>query len=140
VVGAVPAAALGFAVLGGVSVYISIVLWNLEKSDATVESLREYLRDYAVDAFSTLRGMRMKTWFADAERGYWGAVYLWDGVNMQNPLSVSRAIELIGYPPTTTSVFAVEAIAEGVSVIESFEGVGRAFEEVSATDPAGESA
>ncbi|MFG2092761.1 hypothetical protein [Streptomyces sp. NPDC048612] len=118
--------------------YISIVLWNLEKSDATVESLREYLRDYAVDAYSTLKGMRMKTWFADAEKGYWGAVYLWDGVNMENPLSVSRAIELIGYPPTTTSVFAVEAIAEGVSVIESFAGVGRAFEEASATDPVGE--
>ncbi|MEV5483772.1 MULTISPECIES: hypothetical protein [Streptomyces] len=119
--------------------YISIVLWNLKNSDATVESLREYLRDYAVDAFSTLKGMRMKTWFADSERGYWGAVYLWDGVNMENPLSVSRAIELIGYPPTTTSVFAVEAIAEGVSVIESFAGVGRAFEEASATDPVGES-
>ncbi|MFI2185315.1 hypothetical protein [Streptomyces sioyaensis] len=59
---------------------------------------------------------------------------------MENPLSVSRAIELIGYPPTTTSVFAVEAIAEGVSMIESFAGVGRAFEEVSATDPVGESA
>ncbi|MFI6856665.1 hypothetical protein [Streptomyces sp. NPDC050416] len=62
------------------------------------------------------------------------------GVNMQHPLSVSRAIELIGYPPTSTSVFAVEAIAEGVSVIESFKGVGRAFEEVPAADPAGESA
>lgn len=122
------------------SVYIQIVIWNLEKSDATVESLREYLRDYAVDAFSTLKGMRMKTWFADAERGYWGAVYLWDGAKVGNPLSVSKAIDIIGYPPTTTSVFAVEAIAEGASVIESFKGVGRAFEEVSAPDPVGESA
>ncbi|AJC56912.1 hypothetical protein GZL_04334 [Streptomyces sp. 769] len=26
-------------------------------------------------------------------------MYLWDGVNMQNPLSVSRAIGIIGYPP-----------------------------------------
>ncbi|MFC9947305.1 hypothetical protein [Streptomyces pratensis] len=117
------------------SVYVSIVLWNLKNSKATVEDLREYLRDYAVDAFSTLKGMRMKTWFADAEKGYWGAVYLWDGVNMQDPLSVSRAIEIIGYPPTSTSVFAVEAIAEGVSVIDSFAGVGRAFEEASAADP-----
>ncbi|ANZ17181.1 hypothetical protein ACH4YO_24215 [Streptomyces noursei] len=120
--------------------YVSIVLWNLKNSKATVEDLREYLRDYAVDAFSTLKGMRMKTWFADAERGYWGAVYLWDGVNMQNPLSVSRAIDIIGYPPTSTSVFAVEAIAEGDSVIESFAGIGRAFEEASTTDPVGESA
>ncbi|AJC56911.1 radical SAM domain-containing protein [Streptomyces sp. 769] len=60
-VGAVPSAAPGFAVLGGMSVYISIVLWNLKNSKATVEDLREYLRDYAVDAFSTLKGMRMKT-------------------------------------------------------------------------------
>jgi hypothetical protein len=121
-------------------VYLQIVMWNLEKSDATVESLRAYLRDYAVDAFSTLRGMRMKTWFANAKEGYWGAVYLWDGVNMESPLSVSKATELIGYPPTSSSVFAVEAIAEGLSAIESFKGVGRAFEEVSALDPAGESA
>ncbi|HWU09899.1 MAG TPA: hypothetical protein VN520_26595 [Streptomyces sp.] len=117
--------------------YVSIVLWNLKDSDATVESLREYLRDYAVDAFSTLKGMRMKTWFADAEKGYWGAVYLWDGAKVGNPLSVSRAIELIGYPPTTTGVFAVEAIAEGVSATESFVGVGRAFQGASATNPAG---
>ncbi|MEU7027770.1 hypothetical protein AB6O49_26900 [Streptomyces sp. SBR177] len=115
--------------------YVSIVLWNLKNSKATVESLREYLRDYAVDAFSTLRGMKLKTWFADAEKGYWGAVYLWDGVNMQDPLSVSKAIELIGYPPTTTSVFAVEAIAEGISVIDSFAGIGRAFEEQQAPQP-----
>ncbi|MGI5507470.1 MULTISPECIES: hypothetical protein [Actinomycetes] len=40
-----------------------------------------------------------------------------------------KAMELIGYPPTSTSVFTVEAIAEGVSAIESFKGVGRAFEE-----------
>lgn len=111
------------------SVYVSIVLWNLKNSKATVEDLRAYLRDYAVEAFSTLKGMRLKTWFADAEKGYWGAVYLWDGANVGNPLSVSRAIEIIGYPPTTTSVFAVEAIAEGLSTIESFAGVGRAFEE-----------
>ncbi|MDR3080565.1 MAG: hypothetical protein LBV60_06490 [Streptomyces sp.] len=115
--------------------YVSIVLWNLKNSKATVESLREYLRDYAVDAFSTLRGMKLKAWFADAEKGYWGAVYLWDGVNMQDPLSVSKAIELIGYPPTTTSVFAVEAIAEGISVIDSFAGIGRAFEETPVADP-----
>ncbi|RXS80460.1 hypothetical protein ETR37_18445, partial [Geobacillus sp. PK12] len=64
----------------------------------TARSLRKYLRDYPVDAFSMLKGMR-------------------------------KAMELIGYPPTSTSVFTVEAIAEGVSAIESFKGVGRAFEE-----------
>jgi hypothetical protein len=110
--------------------YVSIVIWNLARSDATVESLRAYLRDYAVDAFSTLEGMRLKTWIADSERGYWGAVYLWDGPDLGDSLSVSRAIEIIGYPPTTTAVFAVEAIAEGRSLIESFAGIGRAFEGV----------
>lgn len=109
--------------------YVNIVVWDLEKSDATVESLREYLRDYAVDAFSKLEGMRMKTWFSNSAKGIWGAVYLWDSPeHMHNPLTVSRAIELIGYPPTSLSVFEVEAVAEGRSVVESFAGVGRALE------------
>ncbi|MBO0651867.1 hypothetical protein J1792_03370 [Streptomyces triculaminicus] len=109
--------------------YVSIVMWDLKKSEATVESLRDYLRDYAVDAYSTLDGMRLKAWFSNAERQVWGAVYLWDRPDqMQSLFSVSKAIEIIGYPPTSVGAFALEAIAEGNSVHETLTGLGLALE------------
>ncbi|MBZ6476801.1 hypothetical protein [Streptomyces griseocarneus] len=104
-------------------------MWDLKKSEATVESLRDYLRDYAVDAYSTLDGMKLKAWFSNAERQVWGAVYLWDRPDqMQSLFSVSKAIEIIGYPPTSVGAFALEAIAEGNSVHETLAGLGLALE------------
>jgi hypothetical protein len=109
--------------------FVAIVAWDLATSEQTVESLRTYLRDYAVEAFSKLEGMRLKTWFSNASRQVWGAVYLWDAPQyMSGPLEVSRAIELIGYPPTSFSVFEVEAIAEGLSANAALTGKGRALE------------
>ncbi|RII22276.1 hypothetical protein DSC45_00940 [Streptomyces sp. YIM 130001] len=109
--------------------YLQIVMWDLKKSEATVESLREYLRDYAVDAYSTLDGMRLKAWFSNAERQLWGAVYLWDDADRVPGLySVSRAIERIGYPPTSVGGFTLEATAEGKSVHEALSGLGVALE------------
>jgi hypothetical protein len=95
--------------------YLQIVAWDLSSSDATVESLREYLNDYAVDAYSQLAGMRMKVWFANPAQQVWGAVYLWDSMQYAHGITtVSKAIELIGYPPTSVSVFPVEAVAKGL--------------------------
>ncbi|MEU9702787.1 hypothetical protein [Streptomyces sp. NPDC047981] len=109
--------------------YLSIVMWDLKKSEATVESLREYLRDYAVDAYSTLEGMRLKAWFSDTERQLWGAVYLWDRADQMPALyKVSKVIDLIGYPPTSVGGFGIEAIAEGKSVHETLAGLGVALE------------
>jgi hypothetical protein len=108
--------------------YIQIVAWDLSKSTATVESLRDYLRDYAVDAYSKLEGMRLKVWFGNAAKQVWGAVYLWDSLpQMGGVARVTRAIELIGYPPTSVSVFEVEAIAEGLSAHEFLGGLGQAL-------------
>jgi len=109
--------------------YVSIVAWDLSNSSATIESLRSYLKDYAVDAFSTLDGMRLKAWFSNAERQLWGAVYVWDSAeHMAGPMRVSRANELIGYPPASHNVFELEAIAEGNSIHASLAGLGRALE------------
>ncbi|GAA4036147.1 hypothetical protein GCM10022247_72320 [Allokutzneria multivorans] len=109
--------------------HVSIVMWDLKKSEATVESLREYLRDYAVDAYSTLDGMRLKAWFSNAERQVWGAVYLWDSVDqMSSIFQVSRAIELIGYPPTSVGNFDLEAVSEGKSVNDTLAGLGLALQ------------
>ncbi|MDL4773945.1 MULTISPECIES: hypothetical protein [Thermomonosporaceae] len=108
--------------------YLQFVLWDLKRSSVTVDDLRGYLRDYAVDAYSKLAGMRLKMWFGDERRQVWGAVYLWDGAaHMDGPARVTRAIELIGYPPTSVSVFPLEAIAEGVSAHPDLTALGRAF-------------
>ncbi|MCC2278368.1 hypothetical protein LKL35_23515 [Streptomyces sp. ET3-23] len=109
--------------------YVSIVMWDLKKSEATVESLREYLRDYAVDAYSTLDGLRLKAWFSDSRRQLWGAVYLWDRPeDFKGLFTVSRVNDIIGYPPTSVGGFELEAIAEGKSVHETLAGLGVALE------------
>ncbi|MCX2181120.1 hypothetical protein KV205_11335 [Streptomyces sp. SKN60] len=109
--------------------YLSIVMWDLKKSEATVESLRGYLRDYAVDAYAELDGMRLKAWFSDTRRQLWGAVYLWDRADQMPGLyKVSKAVELIGYPPTSVGGFTLEATTEGKSVHETLAGLGVALE------------
>ncbi|MET7464705.1 hypothetical protein [Nonomuraea sp. NPDC005501] len=109
--------------------FVSIVAWDLSRSTATVESLRDYLRDYAVDAYATLEGMRLKAWFSNPDRQTWGAVYLWDSAEAMDGFArVSRVVELIGYPPTSVSVFRLEAIAEGISAYPSLTGLGAAME------------
>lgn len=117
--------------------YVSIVMWDLGRSTATVEGLRPYLREHAVDAYSGLEGMRLKMWISDVERQLWGAVYLWDRPDQVPAIfTVSRAIELIGYPPTSVGGFALEAVAEGRSVHELLTGLGLALEpDASPSDP-----
>lgn len=113
----------------GSNVYVSIVMWDLGRSSATVEGLRPYLRDHAVDAYSGLEGLRLKMWISDSARQLWGAVYLWDSPDQVPAIfTVSRAIELIGYPPTSVGGFALEAIAEGTSVHGVLAGLGIAVE------------
>ncbi len=109
--------------------YLSMVAWDLSRSTQTVESLRAYLRDYAVDAYAELNGMRLKAWFANPEQQVWGAVYLWDSTeHMSGPLRVSRAVELIGYEPTSFGIFEVEAVAEGRhSIHADLTGIGHAL-------------
>ncbi|ESZ99673.1 hypothetical protein CcI156_22725 [Frankia sp. CcI156] len=45
--------------------YCSIILWDLSRSDQTVASLRDYLRDYAVEAYSQVKGLRQKLWISN---------------------------------------------------------------------------
>jgi len=108
--------------------YASIVLWDLRDSTATVDGLRPYLRDRAVEAYSGLEGLRLKLWISDTEKQLWGAVYLWDRADQVPQIfSVSEAIALIGYPPTSVGGFELEAVAEGRSVHEALTGLGLAF-------------
>jgi hypothetical protein len=89
-----------------------------------------------VDAYSELPGMRLKVWFANPERQVWGAFYLWDSPGQMTGYSrVSRAVHLIGYPPTSVSVFQVEAVAEGLSANPRLGGLGVALGGAAGGDP-----
>lgn len=122
----------GCAIGGEGVIYVSLILWDLSRSDQTVESLREYVRDYAVEAYSSVPGLRQKVWVSSAgpDGQTWGAIYLWDNWESAygRPPFVSRVVELIGYPPTSRSYFGVEAATEGASEIGAFAaGLGLAF-------------
>jgi hypothetical protein len=93
--------------------FVRLVLWNLEGSQATIDDLREYLRDESVDAFATVPGLRFKAWVADREANRWGAVYLWESREAGELPMPSRARDLIGKDPDVTEWFDLEASVEG---------------------------
>lgn len=112
--------------------YVMILAWDLRDSEQTVEGLRDYLRDYAVEAFSEVDGMHLKVWFSHPAQQIWGAVYLWDSaeaIARNRPPAPSKSIELIGYPPTSESVFEVEAITAQGEAWQAFADLGRAMQE-----------
>jgi hypothetical protein len=123
----------GEDVVAGDALYCSIILWDLSHSEQTVASLRAYLRDYAVDAYSHVPGLRQKIWISSTgpDGEIWGAVYLWDDKEAVygRPPIASRVVELIGYLPTSRQYFGVEAATEGLSGVGALTaGLGMAYE------------
>jgi hypothetical protein len=104
-----------------------IVWWDLAESTQTIESLRAYLRDESVAAFAAVPGLRFKMWVADPEANRWGAVLLWESADAAAQPLPSRASALIGYPPTHSHGFDVEATVEGRYDIEQLAWRGLAF-------------
>lgn len=90
-----------------------IVWWDLSESAQTIESLRAYLLDESVAAFAEVPGLRFKMWISDPATKRWGAVLLFESAEAAEQPLPSRAAELIGYPPTESHVFDVEATVEG---------------------------
>jgi len=109
-------------------VLLRIVLWNLAETDVTVEELRAYVRDEAVDAFAEVPGLRFKAWISDELGERWGAVYLWESAEAAQQALPSRARELIGKDPDLGETFDVEATVEGRFLDEQLSRRGLAFE------------
>lgn len=94
---------------------VDVVWWDLARSQETVESLEKDLRDGTVEPWREVKGLRLKLWIADRERGRWGAVMWWDSdVPAARPLPPNRAAELIGYAPDHRASFEVAAMVEGI--------------------------
>ena len=104
---------------------VRFVLWNLADSATTVEELREYLRDEAVDAFGAVPGILFKTWISDAGGERWGAIYLFESAAAADQPLPSRARELIGKDPDIVEIFDLEA---SVSVADRLAHLGLVFE------------
>ena len=110
---------------------IHTVWWDLTESEQTIETLRAYLRDESVDAFSHVRGLLLKIWIADPDTDRWGAVLMWDSTHSAGQPLPSRATDLIGYPPTHTHAYEVEATCQGPHDLPHLAGLGNALN----TDP-----
>ncbi|AXI78499.1 hypothetical protein [Peterkaempfera bronchialis] len=104
-----------------------IAWWDLDGSAQTVDSLREFLRDEAVDGWAGFHGLLLKVWIADRERNRWGAVQLWESAEAAGRPLPTRAAELIGFPPTERLSFEVEATTEGIHRFPSLARLGSAL-------------
>ena len=100
------------------------MLWSLADSDADVESLRRYLRDESVDAFSEIEGLLFKAWISDSNSDRWGAFYVFESREAAEQPLPSRARELIGKDPDLIEVFDLEAT---VSIAPQLKYLGLAF-------------
>jgi hypothetical protein len=109
-------------------VIVRLVLWNLTDSKTTIEELRRYLVDEAVDQFEEVEGLRLKLWVSDEATERWGAVYVWESVEAARQPLPGRARELIGKDPDLAEEFDVEATVEGTFGVEELSRLGLAFE------------
>jgi hypothetical protein len=107
---------------------VRIVLWNLGDSKTTIEELRRYLRDEAVDRFVEVPGLRFKAWISDPAGERWGAFYLFESREAADQELPSRARELIGKSPDLVDEFDLEATIEGRYLDEELSHLGLAFE------------
>ncbi|MCC3767949.1 hypothetical protein [Streptomyces sp. UNOC14_S4] len=108
---------------------VVIAWWDLAGTGRTVASLRDFLRDEAVDTWSQVRGLLLKTWISDDTDGHerWGAVFLWESAEAAAQELPRRAAELLGGPPHHLWSFDVEATVEGVHDLARLAGHGRAL-------------
>ena len=107
---------------------VRFVLWSLADSKTTIEELRRYLQDEAVDRFEEVDGLRFKAWISDEATERWGAVYVFETLEASRQTLPSRARELIGKDPDIAEEFDVEATIEGRFGIEELSRLGLAFE------------
>jgi hypothetical protein len=105
-----------------------IVLWSLGDSKTTIEELRRYLRDEAVDAFAEVEGLRFKAWISDPAGERWGAFYLFESLEASEQPLPGHVRELIGKEPDIAETFDLEATVEGHYVDAELSRLGLAFE------------
>jgi hypothetical protein len=104
---------------------VRFVLWSLADTATSVEELRSYLRDEAVEAFEHVPGLLFTAWISDEGGERWGAVYLFESAAAAEQPLPSRARELIGKDPEILELFDLEA---SVSVADQLARRGLALD------------
>jgi trans-2,3-dihydro-3-hydroxyanthranilate isomerase len=107
---------------------VRIVLWSLADSKTTIEELRRYLRDEAVDEFAEVEGLRFKAWISDPLGERWGAFYLFESREEADQVLPTGVRDLIGKNPDVVEEFDLEASIEGRFVTHELSRLGLAFE------------
>jgi trans-2,3-dihydro-3-hydroxyanthranilate isomerase len=107
---------------------VRIVLWSLADSKTTIEELRRYLRDEAVDEYADVEGLRFKAWISDSLGERWGAFYLFETREEADQELPTGVRDLIGKNPDVVEEFDLEATVEGRYVDEELSRLGLAFE------------
>jgi hypothetical protein len=107
---------------------VRIVLWSLADSKTTIEELRRYLRDEAVEEFAEVEGLRFKAWISDALGERWGAFYLFESREEADQVLPTGVRDLIGKNPDVVEEFDLEASIEGRFVDQELSRLGLAFE------------
>ena len=107
---------------------VRIVLWSLADSKTTIEELRRYLRDEAVDEFAEVEGLRFKVWISDPLGERWGAFYLFESREEADQVLPTGVRDLIGKNPDVVEEFDLEASIEGRFVEHELSRLGLAFE------------
>jgi hypothetical protein len=104
---------------------VRFVLWNLADTATSIEDLRIYLRDEAVEAFAEVPGILFKAWVSDAAGERWGAIYVFESAEAADQPLPSRARELIGKDPEVIEIFDLEA---SVSLADQLTHLGLVFD------------
>lgn len=107
---------------------VRITLWNLGDSMTTIEELRRYLRDEAVDLFEEVEGLRLNAWISDPAGERWGSFQLFESREAADAEPPGRTRELIGKPPDLLDEFDLEATVEGRYAFDELSRLGLAFE------------
>jgi hypothetical protein len=107
---------------------VRIVLWSLADSKTTIEELRRYLRDEAVDEFADVEGLRFKAWISDSLGERWGAFYLFESREAADQVLPTGVRDLIGKNPEVVEEFDLEASIEGRFAEHELSRLGLAFE------------
>ncbi len=107
--------------------HVVVCWWDLSESEQTIESLRVFLREEGIAPFTRYRGLRLKSWISDAAAGRWGAVFLWESAEDAEAPMPPQATDLIGYPPTHSYAFDVEANVEGIHSGADLSRLGLVF-------------
>ncbi|MGE7439256.1 MULTISPECIES: YdhR family protein [Kitasatospora] len=106
-----------------------IAWWDLTESQQSAETLRDFLREEAEQAWSDIPGLILKIWVSDPASNRWGAVFLWESEEAAAAAKMPRSAgELIGYPLAFREWFDVEATVEGLHSLTSLSGLGLALQ------------